>query len=55
MPPRGTADPARRRMRAPERRAQILDVARRVFGTFGYHEASMEDVAREAGVSKPIL
>jgi AcrR family transcriptional regulator len=42
-------------MRAPERRAQILDVARRVFGASGYHEVSMEDVAREAGVSKPIL
>jgi AcrR family transcriptional regulator len=42
-------------MRAPERRAQILEVARRVFGSSGYHAVSMEDVAREAGVSKPIL
>jgi len=42
-------------MRAPERRAQILEVARRVFGSSGYHEASMEDVAREAGVTKPTL
>lgn len=45
----------RRRMRGPERRAQLLDVARRVFGHAGYHTASMESVAREAGVTKPIL
>ena len=42
-------------MRAPERRAQLLDVARRVFGNSGFHAASMETVAREAGVTKPIL
>jgi AcrR family transcriptional regulator len=45
----------RQRMRAPERRAQLLDVARRVFGTAGFHAASMEAVAKEAGVTKPIL
>ncbi len=45
----------RRRMRAPERRAQLLDVARRLFGTYGYHQVSMDTVAREAGVTKPIL
>ena len=45
----------RRRMRAPERRAQLLEVARRVFGEVGYHSASMDVVAREAGVTKPIL
>src|SRR5947207_9137449 len=42
-------------MRAPERRAQLLDVARRVFGSSGFHAASMEAVAKEAGVTKPIL
>jgi AcrR family transcriptional regulator len=42
-------------MRAPERRAQLLDVARRVFGTSGFHAVSMEAVAKEAGVTKPIL
>ncbi len=46
---------ARRRMRAPERRAQLLDVARRVFGNSGFHAVSMETVAKEAGVTKPIL
>src|SRR5207249_5065188 len=43
----------RRRMRAPERRAQLLDVARRVFGASGFHAVSMETVAKEAGVTKP--
>jgi AcrR family transcriptional regulator len=42
-------------MRAPERRAQLLDVARQVFGTSGFHSVSMEEVAERAGVTKPIL
>ncbi len=42
-------------MRAPERRAQLLEVARRLFGTAGYHSVSMDAVAKEAGVTKPIL
>src|SRR3989442_8903266 len=45
----------RRRMRGPERRAQLLAVARRVFGRNGFHSASMDTVAKEAGVTKPIL
>ena len=42
-------------MRAPERRAQLLEVARRAFGTSGFHAVSMEEVAEQAGVTKPIL
>ena len=42
-------------MRGPERKAQILRVARKVFGAKGFHGVSMDDVAREAGVTKPIL
>jgi AcrR family transcriptional regulator len=42
-------------MRGPERRAQLLEVARRAFGTSGYHAVSMEEVAEQAGVTKPIL
>ena len=45
----------KRRMRAPERRRQLLEVARKVFGRRGYHTVTMDDVAREAGVTKPIL
>src|SRR5205807_834342 len=51
----GTQTSTRRRMRGPERKAQLLDVARKVFGAKGFHGVSMEDVAREAGVTKPIL
>ena len=50
-PPAG----AKRRMRGPERRAQLLAVARRVFGRSGFHGVSMDEVAKEAGVTKPIL
>ena len=46
---------SKKRMRASERRAQLLDVARKVFGTSGFHAVSMDDVAKEAGVTKPIL
>src|SRR6266545_4505422 len=45
----------KRRMRGPERRAQLLSVARSVFGRFGFHAVSMDMVAKEAGVTKPIL
>jgi AcrR family transcriptional regulator len=45
----------KRRMRAPERRKQLLEVARKVFGRRGYHTVTMDAVAREAGVTKPIL
>lgn len=46
---------SRKRMKAAERRVQLLEVARRVFGTSGFHAVSMEAVAKEAGVTKPIL
>ena len=42
-------------MRGPERRAQLLAVARPLFGRAGFHGVSMDQVAREAGVTKPIL
>jgi AcrR family transcriptional regulator len=42
-------------MPGPERREQLLQVARRVFGRGGFHQVSMDTVAKEAGVTKPIL
>jgi AcrR family transcriptional regulator len=33
----------------------MLDVAARVFAYRGYHEASMDEIAAEVGVSKPML
>lgn len=38
-----------------QRRAQLLDAARVVFTTKGYHAAAMDDIAETAGVSKPVL
>jgi len=43
------------RLPAPERRRQLLETAVEVFGSRGFHAASMDDVARAAGVTKPVL
>lgn len=48
-PPKGVRLPRR------ERRAQLLDAARQVFVTQGFHAAAMDDIAVRAGVSKPVL
>ncbi len=48
-PPRGVRLPRR------ERRAQLLDAARSVFVTQGFHAAAMDEIAVRAGVSKPVL
>jgi AcrR family transcriptional regulator len=45
----------RRRRRREERVEQILDGAVEVFAKRGFHEASMDEIAERAGVSKPIL
>jgi AcrR family transcriptional regulator len=39
----------------PVREAQILEVASAMFAEQGYHATSMEEVARRAGVTKPIV
>ncbi len=39
----------------PDKRRQILEGAGRVFSSVGFDAASMNDIAREAGVSKPTL
>jgi AcrR family transcriptional regulator len=43
------------RLPASARRAQLLDVARRVFARDGYRGASMDAIAEAAGVTKPVL
>ena len=43
------------RLPAAERRQQLLDVALEVFSRKGFHEASMNDIADAAGVTKPVL
>ena len=47
--------PTGMRLRAAERRAQLLGVARRLFARDGYRGASMESIAEAAGVTKPVL
>lgn len=45
----------RRRLSATERRAQLIEVARAVFAKRGYEAASIEEIAKGAKVSKPIV
>jgi AcrR family transcriptional regulator len=47
--------PPRRRLTAEERRTGILDSALAVFSESGYHSSSIDDIAREAGVSKALI
>lgn len=42
-------------MPAAERRQQLLDVALGVFARNGYHDTSMNALASEAGITKPVL
>ncbi len=44
-----------RRLPASERRAAVLDTACRVFSRCSYHAATTAEIAREAGVTEPIL
>ncbi|WP_158885412.1 TetR/AcrR family transcriptional regulator [Amycolatopsis anabasis] len=43
------------RLPRTERRAQLLAAAQRVFSANGYHAAAMDEIADQAGVSKPVL
>jgi AcrR family transcriptional regulator len=47
--------PTRRRLSAPDRRAAILDAALEVFSRRGYHAASIDEIAQEAGISKALI
>lgn len=44
-----------RRLPASERRAQLIDVGRAVFAKRGFENASMEEIADRAKVSKPVV
>jgi AcrR family transcriptional regulator len=54
-----TTSPATRgrsaRLPRDARRAQLLVAAQEVFVRAGYHSAAMDDIADQAGVSKPVL
>lgn len=47
--------PTRRRLSAPDRRAAILEAALEVFSRRGYHGASIDDIAQQAGISKALI
>ena len=47
--------PAYTRMQVDERRRQLLEAGAALFAAHAYEEISMRDIARAAGVSKPLL
>ncbi|MEA2476504.1 MAG: hypothetical protein QOF16_1140 [Actinomycetota bacterium] len=42
-------------MSGRERREQLLDIGRSIFGEKGYEAASIEEIAQRAGISKPVV
>lgn len=42
-------------MTGQERRAQLLDVGRSVFASVGYEAASIEEIAKRAKITKPVV
>jgi AcrR family transcriptional regulator len=49
-----STQPLRHRLPVAERRAQLLDVAERLFIARGYAAVTMEDIARGANVTRPL-
>jgi AcrR family transcriptional regulator len=45
----------RTRLSAAERREQLLDVAKRLVGEQGFHDVSIEAIARRAGITRPVI
>src|SRR3954447_7286108 len=43
------------RMTGSERREQILDVTKEIVGSSGFHAVSIDKVAREAGITRPVV
>lgn len=47
--------PRQHRLPRTTRRRQLLDVALPIFGSRGFHDTSMDDIADAAGVTKPVV
>ena len=45
----------KKRLSGADRRVQLMEVGRGVFASHGYEATSIEEVAQQAGVSKPIV
>ena len=43
------------RLKAPQRREQLISVATRLFAEHGYEATTTKDIAKSAGVTEPIL
>jgi len=54
-PTPAAANGTRGRMSGKERRAQLVDVGRRLFAEKGLEGTSVEEIAAKAGVSKPVV
>lgn len=55
IPENATGAAARARLPRPVREQQMLEAASRLFGERGYHAVSMDQIADDVGVSKPML
>src|SRR5207253_9583343 len=47
--------PVMRRLKAPQRREQLIEVATKVFAKWGYEATTTAAIAEAAGVTEPIL
>jgi AcrR family transcriptional regulator len=45
----------KKRLSGADRRVQLMEIGRSVFASHGYEATSIEEVAQQAGVSKPIV
>lgn len=55
MPATRPASRPRVRLPGPERREQVLDAAKTIVGDRGFHGVSIDAVAREAGITRPVV
>ena len=50
-----SSEERRVRMTGQQRRAQLLDIGRAVFAAVGYEAASIEEIAKRAKITKPVV